>query len=250
MKLFKYLKKYWYAILAALVLLVIQAHSDLTLPSITSEIVDVGIQQGGLETATPTKIRESTLSAIQLFMTDEEKETIADNYEKKTEKVDGKETTVYELNLQKGMTKEKLGKIFELPMMMLATSQSDEEKSPAKEVMDTFQSLGEDGKKAKALGEEAQSLAEQAKTAGADAQAAAAAGDMATAQAKGAEASQLGEEAQAKGAQAQQLADEITKTNDAMPDKVAAAREATEDELGDLGADSMKTVGIQLTLAE
>ena len=49
MKLFKYLKKYWYAILAALVLLVIQAHSDLTLPSITSEIVDVGIQQGGLE---------------------------------------------------------------------------------------------------------------------------------------------------------------------------------------------------------
>lgn len=250
MKLFKYLKKYWYAILAALVLLVIQAHSDLTLPSITSEIVDVGIQQGGLETVTPTKIRESTLSAIQLFMTDEEKETIADNYEKKTEKVDGKETTVYELNLQKGMTKEKLGKIFELPMMMLATSQSDEEKGPAKEVMDTFQSLGEDGKKAKALGEEAQSLAEQAKTAGADAQAAAAAGDMATAQAKGAEASQLGEEAQAKGAQAQQLADEITKTNDAMPDKVAAAREATEDELGDLGADSMKTVGIQLTLAE
>lgn len=250
MKLFKYLKKYWYAILAALVLLVIQAHSDLTLPSITSEIVDVGIQQGGLETVTPTKIRESTLSAIQLFMTDEEKETIADNYEKKTEKVDGKETTVYELNLQKGMTKEKLGKIFELPMMMLATSQSDEEKSPAKEVMDTFQSLGEDGKKAKALGEEAQSLAEQAKTAGGDAQAAAAAGDMATAQAKGAEASQLGEEAQAKGAQAQQLADEITKTNDAMPDKVAAAREATEDELGDLGADSMKTVGIQLTLAE
>lgn len=250
MKLFKYLKKYWYAILAALVLLVIQAHSDLTLPSITSEIVDVGIQQGGLETVTPTKIRESTLSAIQLFMTDEEKETIADNYEKKTEKVDGKETTVYELNLQKGMTKEKLGKIFELPMMMLATSQSDEEKSPAKEVMDTFQSLGEDGKKAKALGEEAQSLAEQAKTAGADAQAAAAAGDMATAQAKGAEASQLGEEAQAKGTQAQQLADEITKTNDAMPDKVVAAREATEDELGDLGADSMKTVGIQLTLAE
>lgn len=250
MKLFKYLKKYWYAILAALVLLVIQAHSDLTLPSITSEIVDVGIQQGGLETVTPTKIRESTLSAIQLFMTDEEKETIADNYEKKTEKVDGKETTVYELNLQKGMTKEKLGKIFELPMMMLATSQSDEEKSPAKEVLDTFQSLGEDGKKAKALGEEAQSLAEQAKTAGADAQAAAAAGDMATAQAKGVEASQLGEEAQAKGAQAQQLADEITKTNDAMPDKVAAAREATEDELGDLGADSMKTVGIQLTLAE
>lgn len=250
MKLFKYLKKYWYAILAALVLLGIQAHSDLTLPSITSEIVDVGIQQGGLENVTPDTIREATMSAIQLFMTDEEKETIADNYKKTTEKVDGKEVAVYELKLQEGMTKDKLDKIFELPMMMLATSQSGEEKTPAKAIMDSYQAMGTDGAKAKELGEQAKALAEEAQTAGADAQKAAASGDMATAQAKAAEATKLGEQAQAAGEEAQKLADEISQTNEAMPEQVEAARKETEDGLGDMGADSMKTVGIQLTLAE
>lgn len=252
MKLFKYLGKYWYAIVAALILLGIQARSDLTLPSITSDIVDVGIQQGGLEQVAPDSIRESTLSAIELFMTDEEKDTIKDNYKKTTEKVDGKEVAVYELHLQKGMTKEKLSKIFELPMTMLATSQTKDAKeaSASKEILDTYQKMGTDGKKAQELGNEAKELGEQAKTAGADAQTAAAAGDMATAQSKGAEAQELGEQAQAKGNEAQTLADQIQKTNDEMPAKVAAARKEMTDSLGDMGTDSMKTVGIQLTLAE
>lgn len=252
MKLIKYLGKYWYAIVAALILLGIQARSDLTLPSITSDIVDVGIQQGGLEQVAPDSIRESTLSAIELFMTDDEKDTIKDNYKKTTEKVDGKEVAVYELDLQKGMTKGKLSKIFELPMMMLATSQAKDAKEagPGKEILDMYQKMGTDGQKAQDLGNEAKDLGEQAKTAGAEAQAAAAAGDMATAQAKGAEAQDLGEQAQAKGNEAQTLADQIKKTNEEMPEKVAAAREETKDSLGDLGTDSMKTVGIQLTLAE
>lgn len=55
MKIFKHLGKYWYAILAVLVLLIVQANSDLNLPNLTSDIVDVGIQQGGIETATPKK---------------------------------------------------------------------------------------------------------------------------------------------------------------------------------------------------
>lgn len=197
MKLFKYLKKYWYAILAALLLLVVQAHSDLTLPSITSDIVDVGIQQGGLETVTPDKIRESTLSAIQLFMTEDEKETIADNYKKTTEKVDGKEETVYKLDLKEGMTKSKLSKIFELPMMMLASSQAKDssEAGPAKEIMDSYQGLSKKGAEAKELGAEAEKLGKQAQAAATEAQTAAASGDMATAQSKGAEAEDLGAQA-------------------------------------------------------
>lgn len=252
MKLFKYLGKYWYAIVMALILLVIQANSDLTLPSITSDIVDVGIQQGGLEEVAPKKIREATLSAVQLFMTEEEKATIADNYEKTTEKVDGKEETVYQLKLKAGMTKEKLSKIFELPMMMLASSQAkdSEDGNAAKEILDTYQQMGKDGEQAKALGAEAQSLADEAKQAGVDAQTAAAAGDLATAEAKGAQAKTLGEQAQAKGAEAQKLGSELEATNAAMPEKVEAARKETKDSLGDLGADSMKTVGVQLTLAE
>lgn len=252
MKLFKYLGKYWYAILAALVLLVVQAHSDLSLPSITSDIVDVGIQQGGLEEIAPEKIRESTFSAIQLFMTDKEKETVTDNYKKTTEKVDGKEVSIYKLNLQKGMTKEKLSKAFELPMMMVASSQSasSEDSKAAKEIIDTYQQMQTDSEQAKSLGEEAQSLADQAKEAAATAQSAAASGDTATAQTKGAEASDLGEQAEAKGTEAQKLADRLQETAAAMPDKVVAARKETKDSLGDLGADSMKTVGVQLTLAE
>ncbi len=55
MKIFKYLGKYWYAIIAVFLLLIVQASSDLSLPSLTSDIVDIGIQQGGLEQSTPEK---------------------------------------------------------------------------------------------------------------------------------------------------------------------------------------------------
>lgn len=248
-KLIKYVAKYWYAILAALVLLIIQANSDLSLPSITSNIVDVGIQQGGLEVVTPDKIRQSTMSAIQLFMTDEEKAMIKDNYKEATEKVDGKDVPIYKLDLKTGMTKEKLSKIFELPMMMLATSQG-KEANAAKEVLDTYKQLGADGEKAQALGAEAKSLGEEAQAAGTAAQTAATSGDLTTAQEESAKAQELANEAQAKGAEAQKLGEAVKKTNDEMPAKVAAARKATTDGLGDMGTDSLKTVGIQLTLAE
>lgn len=90
MKIFKYLGKYWYAIIAVFLLLIVQASSDLSLPSLTSDIVDVGIQQGGLEQSTPDKIRKSTLQGIEIFMTDKEKQTIKDNYKEATQTVDGK----------------------------------------------------------------------------------------------------------------------------------------------------------------
>lgn len=249
MKIFKYLGKYWYAVIAVVALLVVQAYSDLSLPSLTSDIVDVGIQQGGLEVSTPEKIRKTTLQGIEMFMTDEEKQKVEDNYKLTTEKVDGKEVEVYKLKLQDGMTKEKLADIFNLPMMMLASSQSKDSAtaSEAKGVIEAYKAVGEDGEKAKKLGEEAAALGEQAKAVG---EAAATATDMQTAATKGAEAQSLAAEAQAKGEEAQKLADSITATMDTLPDKVKAARKETEDSLGDLGADSMKTVGIQLTLAE
>ncbi|MCB5951757.1 ABC transporter ATP-binding protein/permease [Enterococcus sp. BWT-B8] len=249
MKIFKYLGKYWYAVIAVLVLLVVQARSDLSLPSLTSNIVDVGIQQGGLEYSTPEKIRETTLQGIKMFMTEAEKQTIEDNYKLTTETIDGKEVEVYKLNLQKNMTEEKLADIFNLPMLMLASSQAKDSSgaSDAKKVLDAYTAISEDAEKARKLGAEAASLGEQAKAAG---EAAAAAADMAEAAEKGAEAESLAAEAQAKAAQAQELADSIKEATDAMPTKVEAARKATKESLGDLGDNSMRTVGIQLTLAE
>ncbi|MFV0561083.1 MAG: ABC transporter transmembrane domain-containing protein [Enterococcus sp.] len=252
MKLFKYLGKYWYAILAALILLVIQAHSDLTLPSITSDIVDVGIQQGGIENSTPDEIRKSTLSALELFMTDSEKETIEKNYHADTRKVDGKEVDTYVLDMQDGMTKDKLDKIFDLPMMMLASSQAKDSKkaNPSKDLLNEYQEMQTDGEKAKKLGEEATDLGNQAKEAGTAAATAAASGDTETAQTKSAEATKLADEAKEKGSEAQSIADDISKEQDAMPDKLTDARKEVKDSLGDLGEDSMKTVAIQLTSAE
>ncbi|WP_348922642.1 ABC transporter ATP-binding protein [Enterococcus rotai] len=249
MKIFKYLGKYWYAVIAVLVLLVVQANSDLSLPKLTSGIVDVGIQQGGLEYSTPEKIRKTTLQGIEMFMTDDEKKTIEDNYKLTTEKIDGKEVEVYKLNLQDRMTEAKLADIFNLPMMMLASSQSKDSSSgsEAKAIIEDYKKVGEDAAKAKQLGEEATSLGEQAKVAGA---AAASATDTTTAMEQGQKAQDLAAQAQAKGAEAKALAASIQTTTDAMPERVESARKETKKSLGDLGEDSMKTVGIQLTLAE
>jgi ATP-binding cassette subfamily B multidrug efflux pump len=248
-KIFKHLGKYWYAVIAVLVLLVIQANSDLSLPNLTSDIVDIGIQQGGLENSTPEKIRKTTLQGIEMFMTEDEKKIVEDNYKSTTETVDGKQVDIYKLALKDGMTKEKLGDIFDLPMMMLASSQAKDASgaSQAKAIIEDYKTLGADAEKAQKLGEEAKSLGEQAKEAG---QKAATATDPATALAQADQAQTLAAQAQAKGEEAQKLGDSLKKLTDEMPAKVEAARKETKDGLGDLGTDSLRTVGIQLTLAE
>lgn len=71
-KIIKFAKESWLAIVAILALLVIQANCELALPQYTSDIVDVGIQSGGIETAAPEAVRASTLEYMKLFLTDEE----------------------------------------------------------------------------------------------------------------------------------------------------------------------------------
>ncbi|MDT2614282.1 ABC transporter ATP-binding protein [Enterococcus dongliensis] len=250
MKIFKYLGKYWYAIIAVLLLLIVQASSDLSLPSLTSDIVDVGIQQGGLEQSTPDKVRKSTLQGIKLFMTDEEKQIIDDNYKEATQTVDGKKVDIYKLDLQKGMTKDKLAKIFNLPMLMIASTQSEKSSNTNKEINDvvtSYTAISKDAEKAQALGQEAKELGQQAQATGKEA---ATATDAATAAAKGAEAQKLAAEAQTKGTQAQELGNAAKEKNAAMPEKVEAARKATKEGLGSVGEDTLKSVGIQLTLSE
>lgn len=249
MKIFKHLGKYWYAVIVVLGLLFVQARSELSLPGLTSDIVDVGIQQGGLEYSTPTKIRQTTLQGIELFMTEEEKATIAENYQLKTMTIDGEKVEIYQLKLKDGMTEAKLAKIFDLPMMMLASSQSKESAngSEAKVIMDEVASFSQEGEQAQELGANAASLGEQAKAASAEAMAAT---DPTVAAEKASVAQALAKEAQEKGAEAQKIAAELDTKMAALPAKVKAAREATIEGLGDLGTDSMKTVGIQLTLAE
>ena len=71
-KIFKQLGRHWAACLAVVVLLVVQAYCDLSLPDYTSKIVDTGIQQGGIESPVPDTVRDTTLQALELLMTEDD----------------------------------------------------------------------------------------------------------------------------------------------------------------------------------
>ena len=68
------LKKYWYFVLMILALLFVQAYCDLSLPDYTSELIDVGIANSGIEYAVPQYLSESGFMEVQIFLNDEEKE--------------------------------------------------------------------------------------------------------------------------------------------------------------------------------
>lgn len=117
MRVFKYFKKHIGAMLLIVCLLVVQAYCELSLPSYTSDIVDVGIQNGGIEYATPEKIRQETLENLELFMSDEDIAKVEDAYEQSDD--------IYVLKDKDDI--ERLNDVFGLPEVMLArVSESDE----------------------------------------------------------------------------------------------------------------------------
>ena len=64
LKMFHYMKERWHYILMIIVLLFIQAFCDLSLPDYTSKIVNVGIQQKGIEDCVPETIREASMKEL------------------------------------------------------------------------------------------------------------------------------------------------------------------------------------------
>ncbi len=81
LKLLKYLKKSALPMVIIIVLLVVQAMSDLALPDYTSKIVNVGIQQGGIEEAVPEVVRQSTMERLQLFVSSGDQELVQNSYQ-------------------------------------------------------------------------------------------------------------------------------------------------------------------------
>ena len=71
---FRNLKKYWYFVILILVLLIVQAYCDLSLPDYTSNLIDVGIANSGIEYAVPEYLSESGFQEVEAFLTDGEKE--------------------------------------------------------------------------------------------------------------------------------------------------------------------------------
>lgn len=86
LKMLKYMKKSIGWILLIVVLLFVQAYSDLALPEYTSRIVDTGIQQKGIPDAVPDKIRETTLKELTALMDADDASQVSDAY---TEAEDG-----------------------------------------------------------------------------------------------------------------------------------------------------------------
>ncbi|MEG2200401.1 MAG: hypothetical protein RRY25_09000 [Anaerovorax sp.] len=79
--LFKYLKPYAASIVAILAVLVLQAYCDLSLPAYTSDIVNVGIQQGGVDTSIPRQISVKKMDQLFFFLSKEDQEVVRESYQ-------------------------------------------------------------------------------------------------------------------------------------------------------------------------
>lgn len=82
-RIFQNMLPYWRSILVIVLFLAVQAFCDLSLPQYTSDIIDVGIQNSGIEHILPQEMTEEDYGLIQLFMTMEEKDDFTVCYEKK-----------------------------------------------------------------------------------------------------------------------------------------------------------------------
>ena len=80
LRLRKYLKPYLFLIVITIALLFVQANADLALPDYLSRIVNVGIQQAGVENAVPVAIRQSEMDKLLIFMSAEEQALVLDSY--------------------------------------------------------------------------------------------------------------------------------------------------------------------------
>ena len=121
-KLFKFLKPYAAAVAAIICILVVQAYCDLSLPTYTSDIVNVGIQQGGIDEALPDTISKKDLNHLLLLVPSDRQKIVKNAYTESVEKYDYN-GTVMELKASVKEDKKKVDRLSEIlgkPMLMAA----------------------------------------------------------------------------------------------------------------------------------
>ena len=122
--LFKYAASYWKAMIAIVLILVVQAYCDLSLPAYTSDIVNVGIQQGGIEDEVPRQIATEEMEKLLLFVSEDDQQTVMDAY---TEDNTSYKKDAYVLKdsvAEDEDTMEDLRDILQIPMMMTSGIES------------------------------------------------------------------------------------------------------------------------------
>ena len=97
-RIFKNMLPYWKAVIIIIALLFVQAWCDLSLPAYTSDVIDVGIQNNGVEHVVPEKMTADEFDTAQFIMTDKETNTWKDIYEKKDDLYELKDLSNKELN--------------------------------------------------------------------------------------------------------------------------------------------------------
>lgn len=121
-KLFKFLKPYAAAVAAIICILVVQAYCDLSLPTYTSDIVNVGIQQGGIDETVPDTISKKDLNHLLLLVPSDRQKTVKNAYTESVEKYDYN-GTVMELKASVKEDEKKMDRLSEIlgkPMLMAA----------------------------------------------------------------------------------------------------------------------------------
>ena len=118
-KIFRYLGEHRLAVVLIILLLIIEAWCDLSLPRYTSDIVDVGIQQRGIENAAPDEIRQSSFDDLSLFLTQDEIAVFQECYTLSEENsADG--SGIWKLTEAGHKRTEELSDILSLPMVLVS----------------------------------------------------------------------------------------------------------------------------------
>ena len=122
--LFKYAASYWKAMIAIVLILVVQAYCDLSLPAFTSDIVNVGIQQGGIEDEVPRQIATEEMEKLLLFVSEDDQQTVMDAYTEDNTSYKKEAYVLKDSVAKEENTMENLKDILQIPMMMTSGIES------------------------------------------------------------------------------------------------------------------------------
>ena len=122
--LFKYAASYWKAMIAIVLILVVQAYCDLSLPAYTSDIVNVGIQQGGIEDEVPRQIATEEMEKLLLFVSEDDQQTVMDAYTEDNTSYEKEAYVLKDSVAEEENTMENLKDILQIPMMMTSGIES------------------------------------------------------------------------------------------------------------------------------
>ncbi len=146
-KVLKNLKESWISVITIVLLLIVQAAGDLTLPDYTSKIVNVGIQNGGIENVAPEVIRKSEMDNMLIFTEEDDKilasyeEISKDNldsaeYEKLVKKYPALENeSLYKIKKISSSEQDEINLLMAKPLMMLSTLENEDTAEQMKQQM-------------------------------------------------------------------------------------------------------------------